>query len=658
MNAAATNKCKMQLSTTVALLFLGFLLVSVITVSLHPPVKPVHIVLVQTNAPANHVTSTRFLSIALDSSIIADGFSRFDMRNRRLRKMMTNLSPGYLRIGDTEWLELYELSFNTGFTILFDLNVLIRKADGSWDYENAEKLIKFSNDNNMNVIWQLGNGGVTGAEMKDILEQTVKWLQNIGFSVRATVCDQSTANQWVVRKLGVTEEKPYFLLNVKKFMSYLMCLTLLRVRTLNDGNEFKCALSDQHKVVEETMREAITWISTWSIRETKNPPCFNGLRLSLTSLLYLWSDFKTEEYKFMLTCRFNQDPLEHFFGKIRSMNGYNPNPTTRLFRRNCEADDIHTRDTNLLCDANNLSNVINTPETSNTVCISNFFLTEPNSFEHVFNYAVNASQLARDFRRLREILNKYPLYRNVLMIGPDVTRPRPDDTNSIAYLNEFLAVGGGNVVNAVTFHQSVCTSLILAETSDAYGGGAPGYSNRYIGTFIWLDKLGISAKMGLDVVVRQTLFKGFYALIDNNYDPTPNYWISVIYKAFVGPEVVPCIEASSEKVRLYCQCTNKNFRSSSVTLFGFNLKDSDVIIRVEGLKDPRHALDTIYAYVLSPYLTLFTKSMYLNKEQLVLGSDGTLPPFKPKLITDEVHVVIPAYSSAFFVIPTDIAACH
>lgn len=63
--------------------------------------------------------------------------------------------------------------------------------------------------------------------------------------------------------------------------------------------------------------------------------------------------------------------------------------------------------------------------------------------------------------------------------------------------------------------------LILAETADAYGGGAPGYSNRYIGTFIWLDKLGIAAKMGLDVVVRQTLFKGFYALIDYNYDPTP-----------------------------------------------------------------------------------------------------------------------------------------
>lgn len=70
----------MQLSTLVALLFLGFLLVSVITVSLHPTIKPVHIVLVKTNAPTKHVTNTRFLSIALDSSIIADGFSKFDMK--------------------------------------------------------------------------------------------------------------------------------------------------------------------------------------------------------------------------------------------------------------------------------------------------------------------------------------------------------------------------------------------------------------------------------------------------------------------------------------------------------------------------------------------------------------------------------------------------
>lgn len=47
------------------------------------------------------------------------------------------------------------------------------------------------------------------------------------------------------------------------------------------------------------------------------------------------------------------------------------------------------------------------------------------------------------------------------MVGPDVTRPRPDDTNSIAYLKEFLAVGGGHIVNAVTFHQSVVVIKVV-----------------------------------------------------------------------------------------------------------------------------------------------------------------------------------------------------
>ncbi|KAK9744167.1 hypothetical protein QE152_g8037 [Popillia japonica] len=276
--------------------------------------------------------------------------------------------------------------------------------------------------------------------MKDVLQESVKWLQNIGFNIRATVCDQSTANQWVVRKLGVTEEKPYFFLNEKKIyvvfdvphlfkingdyvswkdikLVYTLdshqslakvlpkitdahinpnpfqkmrvklatqvfsksfsnaiklakstgqltsitanstSLFLLKMnnlfdtlnsRTLNNSNEFKCAVSDRHILVEETMREAISWISTWCVTGTKSPPYFNGLCLSLTSLLHLWIDIKTEDYKFMLTCRFNQDPLEHFFDV-----------------GNCEADEIHTQDSNLLCDANNLSEDMKTLETTN-----------------------------------------------------------------------------------------------------------------------------------------------------------------------------------------------------------------------------------------------------------------------------------------------------
>ncbi|KAJ8922492.1 hypothetical protein NQ315_007520 [Exocentrus adspersus] len=61
----------------------------------------------------------------------------------------------------------------------------------------------------------------------------------------------------------------------------------------------------------------------------------------------------------------------------------------------------------------------------------------------------------------------------------------------------------------------------LGETSSAYGGGAPNLSNTFIGSFIWIDKLGLSAKMGIKVVVRQSIFKGYYALLDDNYDPNP-----------------------------------------------------------------------------------------------------------------------------------------
>lgn len=38
----------------------------------------------------------------------------------------------------------------------------------------------------------------------------------------------------------------------------------------------------------------------------------------------------------------------------------------------------------------------------------------------------------------------------------------------------------------------------------------------------WLDKLGLAAMLGLDVVMRQVLIgAGSYHLIDNNLDPLP-----------------------------------------------------------------------------------------------------------------------------------------
>lgn len=78
-------------------------------------------------------------------------------------------------------------------------------------------------------------------------------------------------------------------------------------------------------------------------------------------------------------------------------------------------------------------------------------ISEPNSFKHVFNYEVNATQLAKDFNQLRRILNKYPMYEDAILVGPDVTRPRPENTQSERYLKEFLDYGVD--VDVISWHQ-------------------------------------------------------------------------------------------------------------------------------------------------------------------------------------------------------------
>lgn len=83
--------------------------------------------------------------------------------------------------------------------------------------------------------------------------------------------------------------------------------------------------------------------------------------------------------------------------------------------------------------------------------------------------------------------------------------------------------------DAIRFIGSNLLIFIAAETASAYGGGAPGYSNRYVGTFIWLDKLGLAAKHSLGVVVRQSIVKGYYALLNENYEPTPVRVIPTVF---------------------------------------------------------------------------------------------------------------------------------
>ena len=62
---------------------------------------------------------------------------------------------------------------------------------------------------------------------------------------------------------------------------------------------------------------------------------------------------------------------------------------------------------------------------------------------------------------------------------------------------------------------------MVAETGSSFGGSSKNLSNRFVGSFLWVDKLGLGAKVGISVIVRQSLYRGEYGLLDSTLKPNP-----------------------------------------------------------------------------------------------------------------------------------------
>ena len=85
------------------------------------------------------------------------------------------------------------------------------------------------------------------------------------------------------------------------------------------------------------LREIADWIRSWDFVNSKSTIfCQEGWILSIYCLLGLWEDMKNNYgFKFILTSRLNQDPIENFFSVIRRNKGDNmDNPNAKQF---CEA---------------------------------------------------------------------------------------------------------------------------------------------------------------------------------------------------------------------------------------------------------------------------------------------------------------------------------
>ena len=130
-----------------------------------------------------------------------------------------------------------------------------------------------------------------------------------------------------------------------KFNDIFDCMNSSQLR---DANKRKRAVSVADTCEQSSfLQNAVQWLSTIRVKNTSGKDvtssvkCFSGWQLSIASLLLLKSTLlqQTNYFRFILTRRLNQDPLENFFAAIRQKGGSCDNPTPldfmRLFKQLC-----------------------------------------------------------------------------------------------------------------------------------------------------------------------------------------------------------------------------------------------------------------------------------------------------------------------------------
>ncbi|NWV12202.1 HPSE2 protein, partial [Ptilonorhynchus violaceus] len=320
---------------------------------------------------------------------------------------------------------------------------------------------------------------------------------------------------------------------------------------------------------------------------------------------------------------------------------------------------------------------------------------EPNNYRTLIGRSVNGSQLGKDYTQLRSLLQLIRTYSRAHLYGPNIGRPRK---NVIAFLEGFMKVAGGTV-DAVTWQHyyidgrvakvtDFLKTRLLDTLSDQIrkiqkvvntytpgkkiwlegvgmtsAGGMNNLSNSYAAGFLWLNTLGLLASQGIDVVVRHSfLDHGHNHLVDQNFNPLPDYWLSLLYKRLIGPKVLAIHVAGlqrkpwpgrviRDKLRIYAHCTsyhNHNYVRGSITLYIINLHRSRKKIKLAGtLRDK-----IVHQYLLQPYGKdgLHSKSVQLNGQPLAMVDDGTLPELKPRPLRAGRTLVIPPLTMSFYVV--------
>ena len=179
----------------------------------------------------------------------------------------------------------------------------------------------------------------------------------------------------------------------------------------------------------------------------------------------------------------------------------------------------------------------------------------------------------------------------------------------------------------------------LTETGETACGGDP-WASDFIDSFRYLNQLGALAKLGVQVVIHNTLAASDYALIDETtLTPRPNYWAAVLWRRMMGNTVLDAGKLDQPGLHVYAHCLRD--RKGGVAVLAINASRTEQRRLVL-----TGALDR---YTLTSH-DLMTPTVMLNGTELELTDTGDLPPLNGASQKGGTETLDPA-SITFFAIP-------
>jgi len=175
----------------------------------------------------------------------------------------------------------------------------------------------------------------------------------------------------------------------------------------------------------------------------------------------------------------------------------------------------------------------------------------------------------------------------------------------------------------------------LTETGQTACGGDR-WASTYVDSFRYLDQLGRLAKLGVKVVMHNTLAASDYGLIDEKtLAPRPNYWAALLWHNTMGTTVLEAGPAPAASVHLYAQCMKD--KPGGVSLLAINLSRTDAVTMRVPEKSVRYTLTAT---------DLLSRTVELNGKEMAVSAEGDVPVLDG-VKTAKGDVVLPAASLTF-----------